>query len=114
MNPSSSSLGEQQNIATAPAIFAQSAIVPANNSTATAIGSGLVQSVEIQAKKGGQTANTGNIFIGFSATYANNIRMLTPGASIAFEAPPGKKINLAQIFVCSVTSGDGAVITTQS
>jgi hypothetical protein len=71
----------------------------------------LCESVEITALKGRDTANTGNVFIGFSATNDTQLTRLVPGESKTFTAPPGKKLDLAGFYVDVATAGDGVIAT---
>ncbi len=71
----------------------------------------LVESVVIQAQKGVATANTGNVYVGFSATPGANLLVLTPGAALNLEAPAGKKIDLHTIYIDAVTNADAVAYT---
>lgn len=70
-----------------------------------------VESVVIQALKGVATANTGNIYVGFSASGGSNLMVLTPGQSVTFQAPAGKKVDLTNIYIDSATSADAVQYT---
>lgn len=71
----------------------------------------LVDSVEIHARKNTTTANTGAIYIGFSASAGSNYRVLLPGESMSITAPMGKKIDLHLIFVDAATTADAVAWT---
>lgn len=71
----------------------------------------LVESVLIQAQKGVATANTGNIYVGFSATPGANLLVLTPGSALNLEAPSGKKIDLHTIYLDAATNADAVAYT---
>lgn len=80
----------------------------------------LVQPVVITAQKGVATLNTGNIYVGFSATPGANLIVLSPGAagppvtpgdSVVFEAPAGKKIDLHTIYIDAATNADAVAYT---
>lgn len=72
----------------------------------------LVDCVEIHARKSKTTANTGNIYIGWSSSAASNVRVLAPGDSVSFSAPAGKKIDLQTIYIDAATSADAVTYTT--
>lgn len=69
----------------------------------------LVTSVLIRAGRTARVANTGSVWIGFSSTNDSQLIELVPGATITIDAPYGKYIDLASIYVDSVTLGDGVV-----
>lgn len=71
----------------------------------------LVESVVIQAQKGVATANTGNVYVGFSATPGANLLVLTPGSALNLEAPAGKKIDLHTIYIDAATNADAVAYT---
>ncbi len=73
-----------------------------------------VGSVEIHARKSVSSANTGNIFVGFSATPGANLRVIKPDASFTIDAPDGKRIDLRSIFIDAAEDGDGATWTAMS
>lgn len=70
-----------------------------------------VESVEIFARKNPTTANTGNIYVGFSASGGSNLRVLEPGEGFGLSAPLGKKIDLNLIYIDSATSSDAVQFT---
>lgn len=84
----------------------------ASTSVPEAVGTGLVESLTLTAQKSRTTANTGNVWIGFSATNDTQLRLLTPGDSVTYVAVDGKKINLAAIFIDVATNGDGVLYET--
>lgn len=66
-----------------------------------------VQSVEFIAQKDQGSANSGNIWIGFSATNGAQRRLMAPGDVWAITADQGQKLDLAGIYVDVATNGDG-------
>lgn len=66
-----------------------------------------VQSVLIIAQKAGRAGNAGSVFIDSIAGNDAQLVELVPGAQIPFTAPPGKVIDLGDIYVDAVTLGDG-------
>lgn len=77
----------------------------------TGTGATLVQSFEIHARKNTTTANTGNIYVGFSASGGSNYRVLSPGDSWGEVAPPGKKLDMHLIYIDAATSADAVTWT---
>ena len=71
----------------------------------------LVENVVIQAFKTPSTANTGNVYIGISASGGSNRIVLAPGQSVSFDAPAGKKLDLNTIYVDAATSADAVQYT---
>lgn len=71
----------------------------------------LVESVEIYARKAPATANTGNVYIGFSSTGGQNYRVLAPEGSWALSSVAGKKIDLSTIYVDAATNADAVAWT---
>lgn len=71
-----------------------------------------VESVLIKALKGRATANTGVVYIGFSATNDAQLHALAPGEEMTLTAPDGKKIDTAAIYIDVATNGDGVICTT--
>ena len=71
----------------------------------------LVESVELHARKSPTVANTGNIYVGISATAGQNLRALIPGESFTIVAPPGKMIDTRNIFLDAATSADAVTWT---
>jgi len=67
----------------------------------------LVEKVIITATKGFNSANTGAVFVGQSSTNDQNYIRLMPWDVLILDAPPGKKIDLNQIYIDVVTNGDG-------
>ena len=74
----------------------------------------LVDSVELFARKAAGTANTGNIWIGPASADGAQLRIMAAGDSITYSAPPGKKIDLYNIYIDVATAGDGVVYTALS
>jgi hypothetical protein len=74
----------------------------------------LVDSVELFARKAAGTANTGNIWIGPASADGAQLRIMAAGDSITYSAPPGKKIDLYDIYIDVATAGDGVVYTALS
>lgn len=70
-----------------------------------------VESVLLFAQKAVGTANTGNVYVGFSATPGANLSVLGTATMLGkiFEAPAGKKIDLHDIYVDAANSGDGVM-----
>lgn len=68
-----------------------------------------VQTVTIWALRAARVANTGSVFV--DTTSANDAQLieLTPAAYVTFTAPPGKVIDLADIFVDAATLTDGVL-----
>lgn len=71
----------------------------------------LVDSVVIAAQKSITAANTGNIYVGFSSTGGQNYIVLTPGQSVAIQAPAGKKVDLHLIYIDAATNADAVAYT---
>lgn len=71
----------------------------------------LVDSVTIQAQKNVTTANTGNIYVGFSSTGGQNYIVLAPGQSTSIQAPAGKKVDLSLIYIDAATNADAVAYT---
>lgn len=71
----------------------------------------LVDSVVIVAQKSVTAANTGNIYVGFSSTGGQNYIVLTPGQSVAIQAPSGKKVDLHLIYIDAATNADAVAYT---
>lgn len=67
----------------------------------------LVESVQIQACKGFNTANAGAVFIGSTSGNDANYLRLRPWETLVISAPAGKKIDLNQIYIDVATNGDG-------
>jgi hypothetical protein len=108
------------NTAKTPANTSTTAVTPSQGRKAVAaagtpellVGSlTLVESVEIQARKNVTTANTGNIYLGFSSSAGSNYRVLEPGDVFTWTAPPGKKLDLHLIYVDAATSADAVTYT---
>lgn len=71
----------------------------------------LVDSVTIQAQKTVTTANTGNIYVGWSSTGGSNYIVITPGQSTSIQAPTGKKVDLNLIYIDAATNADAVAYT---
>jgi hypothetical protein len=74
----------------------------------------LVESVEIHARKAAGTANTGIVYLGYSATGGQNYRALAVGEVWSQTAVAGKKIDLHLIYIDAATNGDGVIYTAQN
>lgn len=68
---------------------------------------GLVSSVVIQGYKAQGTLNTGNVYIGSSASDATDPIAIVPGGSLTIDAPPGKFIDLNTLYIDVATAADG-------
>ncbi len=75
-----------------------------------------VSSVTIIAQRAARVANTSSVWIDATATNDAQLIELTPGAAASpgingsaysFNAPPGKVIDLGDLYVDAVTLGDG-------
>lgn len=99
------------NASTTAATLTQANKTVAATGTPEAIGTGLVESIVIKVLKGRTTANTGNVFIGFSATNDTQLYTLAPGEELALAAPDGKKLDLSGIYIDVATNGDGVIYT---
>jgi hypothetical protein len=108
------------NTAKTPANTSTTAVTPSQGRKAvTAAGTpealvgslSLVESVHIQARKNVTTANTGNIYLGFSSSAGSNYLVLAPGDEWSWTAPPGKKLDLHLIYVDAATSADAVTYT---
>jgi hypothetical protein len=82
------------------------AVAAAGTPEALVGASTLVSSVEIHARKNTTTANTGNIYVGFTAGAGNQKRVLAPGEVFPITAQPGKKVDLASIYIDAATNAD--------
>jgi len=69
----------------------------------------LVHSVRIKAARAGRVANTGSVWLGYTATNDAQLWELVPTEWISITAPPGKVLDLALIYVDSVTLTDGVI-----
>jgi hypothetical protein len=67
----------------------------------------LVSSVVIQGYKAQGTMNTGNVYIGGLVTDAVDPIAIVPGGSLTIDAPPGKYIDLASLYIDVATAADG-------
>lgn len=85
------------------------AVTTAGTPVALAATSTLVETVEIIAMKNRTTANTGNIYIGFTAGVGTQLRVMIPGEVWQLTAPPGKKLDLAGVYIDAVTSADAVI-----
>ncbi len=100
------------------ATFVRGAKIPAATGTPeriAAVGT-YVNSVTIVAQRAARVTNTSSVWIDAIATNDLQLIELTPGASASpgingsaysFNAPPGKVIDLGDIYVDAVTLGDG-------
>lgn len=66
-----------------------------------------VSTVTIWALRAGRAANVGSVFVDVVSTNDAQLVELVPGGSVTFTAPPGRVIDLADIFVDSATLTDG-------
>lgn len=71
----------------------------------------LVDSVVLDARKARGTLNTSTCFIGFTNVNDAQLYPLAPGERLSLSAPPGKRIDLAGIYVDVGTNGDGITYT---
>lgn len=95
---------------TTAATYVEGTKAPASTGTPEALSTtNLVHSVIIRAGRTARVANTGSVWIGTSSTNDTQLIELIPGATLTITAPPGKYIDLAGIYVDSVTSTDGVV-----
>lgn len=67
----------------------------------------LVQSVTLFARRGARVDNVGTIWWGFTAGNDTQQKPLLPGEGTKIEAPIGKLIDLALIYIDAATLGDG-------
>lgn len=70
-----------------------------------------VQSVEIRAQKSQNSANTGNVYVGFSSGNGEQDVPLEPGDVWAVTMDQGQKLDLATIYIDVATNGDGVTFT---
>ena len=98
---------------TTAATFSQGrkVVTTADNPVTLVAATTLVESVKITARKNDTTANTGLIFVGFSAIGGANYEVLSDREFITFTAPAGKKLNLALIYIDAATSLDAVHYT---
>jgi hypothetical protein len=98
---------------TTPATNAQAikAVTTAGTPVQLVATSTLVDAVEIFARKNSTTANTGNVYVGFSSTGGQNFRVLAPGETFSEKAPDGKKIDLSLIYIDAATNADAVIYT---
>lgn len=97
-NPSTTAATLTQGVKTVSATGTPEALV----ASAT-----LVEKVIITATKGFNSANTTAVFVGRSGTNDQNYIRLMPWDALVLDAPPGKKIDLNQIYIDVTTNGDG-------
>jgi phosphoheptose isomerase len=71
----------------------------------------IVESAEIYARKDPATANTGNVFIGFSSTGGQNYRVLEPGDSFTISSDEANDLDLSLIYVDAANNDDAVVVT---
>lgn len=69
----------------------------------------LVQSVVITAVRGDRTNNANTVWRGFSAANQSQKHPMVPTEWRAITAPPGKLLDLNQIYIDVETVGDGVV-----
>jgi hypothetical protein len=109
--PASVVIGANTSTTAATATQGVKAVGSAGTPERLVASSTLVESVEIFARKGKTTANTGNIYVGFSSSAASNTRVLEPGETWQLTAPAGKKIDLNLIYVDAATTADAVTYT---
>lgn len=76
---------------------------------AVAAATRLVDSVVLYGQKARATNNTSTCYVGFTNVDGEQLLPITAGSYISLSAPPGKKIDLAGIYVDVGTNGDGVV-----
>lgn len=101
---------------TTKATFVQGSKLPASAGTPerlAAVGT-YVSSVTLIAQRLARVPNTGSVWIGSTSGNDTQLVELTPGSvgnpngsAYSFTAPPGRVIDLGDIYVDSVTTGDG-------
>lgn len=57
--------------------------------------------------KAARTANTGTVYLGELATNDTQFVAIATAALLVLEAPPGAKMNFAEIYCDAATNGDG-------
>lgn len=68
----------------------------------------LVATVTLYAQRAGRgNANVGSVWWGWSGTNDSQYKELLPGDQIVISAPPGKLIDLNQLYIDAVTLTDG-------
>lgn len=117
-NPIPTAPGAVVPSVTTKATFVTGSKAPASAGTPEALAAAAtyVQQVVICGQRAARVANTGSVWIGSSSVNDSQLIELTPGAaaspgingsSYTLTAPPGKVIDLGDIYVDSVTVGDG-------
>lgn len=102
---------------TTQAAFVQGSILPASAATPerlAAVGT-YVSSVTIIGQRLARVANTSSVFLGSTPTNGEQLVELTPGGAVpgvngssySLTAPPGRVIDLGDIYVDIITVGDG-------
>ncbi len=91
------------------AAFVRGLKAPASAGTPEALAADgtYVTTVTLWAKRAARVANTGSVWIDSVSTNDAQFIELEPGAYITFTAPAGKFIDLNDLYVDSVTVGDG-------
>jgi len=89
----------------------QNAVASAGTPEQLVEASTLASSVEIYGRKSPTVANTGNIYVGFSAVAGQNYRTVPPGTGFTISMPQAQKMDLSTIYIDASTSGDVAVYT---
>lgn len=91
------------------AAFVRGTKAPAATGTPEALAADgtYVQTVTIVALRTGRVANTSSVWIDSTATNDAQLLELIPGAFVTLTAPPGKVIDLNDIYVDSTTLTDG-------
>lgn len=67
-----------------------------------------VATVTLIAQRAGRgVANVGSVYWGWSAGNDTQVKELVPGDQIVISAPPGKLIDLANLYIDAATATDG-------
>jgi len=87
-------------------------VIPTDSDTPAKLSSTAIYTKKFVVKgvKAWQTNNTGTVYIGMDDTGGRNQFDLTAGSERTFEAPPGNVLNIAEYYVDSNTTGDGAAV----
>lgn len=85
--------------------------IPASNGTPEAIAAAgtTVRSVTIFAQRAARTANTSSVWIDWTSGNDTQQIEIPVGGYQIISAPHGKYIDLSQIYIDSVTTGDGVI-----
>lgn len=82
-------------------------VAATNTPEKVAASSTKVASVVFQGYKAQGTLNTGNVYVGNSASDAVEPIAIVPGGSLTIDAPPGKYLDLSTFYVDVATAADG-------